>query len=343
LIHKLNGSVTNAYVEIKDLRLNNSLEIGINLFYVDQAKVTNCYIYRSNWGTGIQVARSNNVIVDGNTVNGAGYSNTALNAGISITASGSLGGSQNCQVINNIVFNGHAEGIDILQGAENVLVSGNTIYDNMAYHIYCDAARYVEITNNVCYRSTSNPFSWSDTVGIAVDNEAWQDICYSRDISIHGNYIANFGCGIMIGSQMPYPCSINNVKAYSNILADNLYSYLFWAVDGIGWTGNDLYYNISYTSNNSKMAHADNFSKPGITWGANIFDDSVSGNAAKNAIIADILVKKTGWTSLTAGSVDRAYFNITSAGSELLRTAFGITPKVTVPKVDGLRIDSAIK
>jgi hypothetical protein len=116
-------------------------------------------------------------------------------------------------------------------------------------------------------------------------------------------------------------------------MADNTYNIMVWSPTA-GWSGNDFYQNISYTSNNSTMYHANDYSPTGVTWGHNIFDDAVSGNAAAlSHTVASPLTKTTGWSTLTAGSVTASTFELSSAGAAAVAAWFGTTPVVSTPAI----------
>jgi hypothetical protein len=257
-------------------------------------------------------------MIDGNTVDTCIW-NGGGGASIEVTGSDEPNTCTNVTVSNNVVLKSGFEGIGMYKYVTNSSIIGNIIYDGRQPHVYVDGSESIAIQNNIVYRSASDEYAPAQA--IAIGNEDILSYCFISNYIISGNYVANMSYGLTLSGQTN--CYLNNANVYDNIFADNTYNIMLWPPT-TGWTGNNIYHNISYTSNNSAMYHSNDYSPSGFTWGANIFDDAVSGNAAVEACtVAAPLSKTTGWDNLTAGAVTASDFDLSSAGLAGRTACFG--------------------
>ncbi|MFX0203533.1 MAG: hypothetical protein ACFFCW_46125, partial [Candidatus Hodarchaeota archaeon] len=101
---------------------------------------------------------------------------------------------------------------------------------------------------------------------------------------------------------------LTNTKVYNNTIVDAKgYNIRFGNVNA-NWSGNEIENNISWTIS-ADSNHSNDYSPTGVTWSHNNFNDTVSGNAASNAITGEpILAKISGWRSLEPGEVSGTEF-----------------------------------
>ena len=310
----INKSFGNGFVQIKDIRVNSSGRYGIRFSDTKNVTIENCYTYQP-WGSGIVMALVENGVINGNIVENSNYSGSGAGASIEITGGDREGRCKNIVATNNTVFHG-IEGIGIYKKAENILVANNTVYDCDSVMIYVDASKDIDIIDNIIY-SSSEASKWGGpALGIHINNEEARKYCFTGPITIAGNKVAGCLNGIAVGLQMMKDdpnCRWNNVLIEDNLLVDSRnYNFIFW-----NWANNWSIYiknNNSYAYSSSTR-HCYNYSPQGFTWINNSFSDSISGEAGKTAGASIDLVKKSGWQSLSSGTVNLSYFNTEGSSS----------------------------
>lgn len=339
IITKWGGKYPNridAYADVKDIRINRPYGYAIIGMDVNYYTVRNCFVWHPAHPGGITVTRSQYIVFDGNTIDASGWSSVQSGGLMAVGQDG----SNHTVMSNNIVTGLATEGIDSYHMGNDCEIYGNIVYDTGNVGIYIDRASYTDIHDNIVYTSNADiyPGHKHPWAGIAIDNELQAGFCNNvGHNAISNNYVANCSIGLMLSSENQ-DCVNQFDSFYDNILADNEYSFRFWGGTPLGHD-NDIYNNIAYTSNNSTMFQADDYSSHGVIWGANIFDDAVSGNAsAKACTVASPLAKTSGWNNLTAGSVSASTFALSSSGSAGKTSCFGgdTTPPAAPT---GLRVD----
>ena len=318
------------YVTVKDLKLQYSGGYGIWVQFSDSINVDNCHTYRTSangiiyggFGGGV-----NTGVISNNIVEGAGYpSFTGGGAALEVFSGNVEGYTKNITVEYNTVFSSKQEGIGFYKKVTNSIMQYNVVYDIRLAHLYIDAGKNNIIRYNLTYDDSGGLFSGTGT-GIAINNEKARPYCFNGNNEIYGNLIAGQAAGINLGcseqEDTPTCYCYENSKVYNNTLVDNWYNFRIW--DPSSDDSLEVKNNISWTIT-SGTSHSDNYSPAGVTWSHNLFDDSVSGNAATNAVIGTPDMSKTsGWRSLTAGAVDGTEFSIGS-GSAGIDAALVFSP-----------------
>lgn len=146
--------------------------------------------------------RNSNIRIDGNTVyrtyllKGANRDNADVNWGMGI----SVGFSDNVIVTNNKVYENYGEGIG-LYVSTNGLVARNVVYDNYALGVYLDNASNIVVDENFIY-NTGNPEFFRNGVpsnGIQMANETYSLMGYDQSpYYLNNNRIQN---NIVIGGR----------------------------------------------------------------------------------------------------------------------------------------------
>lgn len=241
------------------------------------------------------------------------------NAGAAITVidgnNNEVGTNYN-EILRNKVYQSW-EGIGIYIGPRYSLVEGNVIHDNHSYHLYMGNSRNTTARYNLVYESSSNPDNKDGMIFIGC--EAWESwpLKVTGNNTVYGNFVAGGLKGIAITSSCGPDSNVwsDNNKIYNNTIVDCDYNFYFNNISGS--SGNEITNNISWTTT-SAAVHSNNYSPSGVTWSHNLFDDSVSGKAATNAITNNPkLAKTSGWRALSAGEITGREF-MPQAGSQVI-------------------------
>jgi parallel beta-helix repeat protein len=302
------------YITVKDLSITFSPKYGIRARWSDNINIENCYVHRTA-SSGIFMANVKNCHIDRNTVEETS-TNENSGAGILLSGMGVRGGTTACNISNNIVFHNY-EGIGAYKGADHSIIEFNEVYDNRGYQVYLENAAYMTVRYNLIYGS-SDWKKWrpnSRAPGTAIAYESEQGRCdtapdafpYIGNTRIYGNLIAWTDSGIALGDQCAGSAQVGN-KILQNTIVGCVNSFRFG--DNLGWSNNEIKNNISLTLTpiegkpTSRHVYKNNYSRDGVEWSHNNFSDSVSGNAANNAVIGNPLLRKTsGWRTITPRSV----------------------------------------
>ena len=314
------------YITIQDLKFQYSNFSGVYVKWSDNINVDNCYFYRGRedsivYGTGV-----NTGIISDNTIENQGWNEKwprTFGAGANITLQANGGTTTNITVTRNKIFSGKHEGIGLYQKADGNTVEYNVVRDLTSHHIYIDAAKNNIIRYNLIYQSDEGFNEYEG--GIVIDNEKPRPYCYMGNNEAYGNLIAGMGRGFSLGCQEvadDVDCAcFENTKIYNNTLVDNVYNIRFWAPHADDSL--EIKNNIFLTKTAGSV-HSNNYSPIGVTWSHNSFDESVSGDAATNAVIGDPALKKSsGWRSLPANSLDGTEFSLLS-GSKAINAGISI-------------------
>lgn len=153
--------------------------------------------------------RNRNIVIDGNTVyrtnllKGAYRDDPSVNWGMGI----SVGFSDDVIVTNNLVYHNYGEGIGFYVST-NSLAARNVVYDNYALGIYLDSSRDSVVNGNFIY-NTGDPEYFRNGLpsnGIQMANETYSFMQYDRspyhliNNQITNNIIVNVGTGIFYGT-----------------------------------------------------------------------------------------------------------------------------------------------
>lgn len=255
------------YIKVIGLRVQNSgsnAGFGISCYYCANVEIRNNKTYNT-YRSGIVVGYSESVIVDGNDVERA--NNGGEQENISILRESSF-----VQVTNNVVHdNGNdangGEAIDIKQGAHDILVRGNTVYNNSKFGIYIDA--WDKHTYNILVER--NRIYTVGKGGVAIGSECGgllENVIFTNNL-IYGNTRHGFVIGIwgdvfsQCGSPAPTPGNINGIKIVNNTIVGNGQVGIIYMRDA-GVPVHPNFGNI-YIANNIIY---DNGHKPGSPYGA---------------------------------------------------------------------------
>jgi parallel beta-helix repeat protein len=303
IIDKQNGSITNGYVRIQDIKIKESRWHGIIFQRVNHFAVSNCYTSQTR-ARGIIAARSSYGEITDNIIERASYNNYP-GAGVVITAMDTAGQADNILVARNTMFHCF-EGFGLYKKPRYVTLEDNVIYDNRRNGIYLDAAKYCVVRHNLVYFSRDTGNWEGPSPGIWIQNESERGYCHTGNHEIYGNLVAYATNGIQISCQQSN-CGQTGLKIYNNTIVDSeRYNFKFYGVDE-NWSNNFIKNNISWTISGGK--HADNYSPIGVVWDTNNFDDPVSGNASRNALIHDPELNKTsGWRTIEPGTARKEWF-----------------------------------
>jgi hypothetical protein len=147
--------------------------------------------------------------------------------------------------------------------------------------------------------------------GIIINNEPY-GYCFTGDHRIYNNLVSGMKFGITVGSE-PEGCLQDNNKIHSNTIIDSTLSNIYFWRTGLGGTGNEIKNNIFLQTSTSVGSNTNNNNPSGYTWSNNLFygGNSVSGNAANNAVLADpLLEKSSGWISIAPGTADPTWWSL---------------------------------
>jgi hypothetical protein len=264
-----------SYIKIQGLTVKNSSQTGVNI-QPDSSGTKSSYIEISGMTilnstqVGIKATNSQNITIDGNTINYVKYSsgigiwgcnsvvvdhNTIVNAHVESESNGgheeslSIASTTNFEVKNNdISMSGHDgylgnEGIDVKEASQHGKVHNNYIHD------------YAE-----------------DGGGLYVD--AWKAVSPSlNNIDVYANYLKNTATGINIGSEQGG--TAENINVYNNIV----YNTGSVGIGVPGRTGDGLRKNINIYNNTIYKAQ--------YNGGAGIY---ITSSNIKNIVIRNNIV-----------------------------------------------------
>ncbi|MHA2066412.1 MAG: right-handed parallel beta-helix repeat-containing protein, partial [Candidatus Thorarchaeota archaeon] len=286
------------YITIKDLKISESNDKGINFGDSDYGLIDNVYVYRS-WNHGIVLGRSHDTTVSDSVVDGAGYyvadEDKSADACIVSTGAHSLDSCNNNLITRNRISNCYREGIGIYQGAHTNTIEYNIVYDVEGPSIYSEASKNNTIRYNLIYSTgsgeTGDGRSYSGVeqitesarcsegggsggnYGVASD--------YNSDTKVYGNLISGMTVGIIMGGSGDADCNDQDDNlVYGNTVVDSATNYSTRSHSN--YSGNLFKNNISanyYGSSNE----IDNCSATGWTFANNLWDGTESGNCTTTA------------------------------------------------------------
>ncbi|MFX0197235.1 MAG: right-handed parallel beta-helix repeat-containing protein, partial [Candidatus Hodarchaeota archaeon] len=192
---QMKSKALTGYLTVQDMRVNNSASEGISTNHVDYVTVENCYVYQPK-EQGILLGRCHDCTASDNIVERSSYNNR-YRAGIEVSAVDSPDAVYNVTVKRNTVF-GAYECIGVYNGARNVTIEENVVYDCRVVGIYLEASKDCVVRYNLIYESAIGP----------PDDE---DGMYSGIHTMHEDRHCNQG-GI-------YPFGNDGHEIYGNLLA----------------------------------------------------------------------------------------------------------------------------
>ena len=331
------------YITVQDLEVVESYTTGIKLVngnakgsgsQTSQNIVRNCVVKNSG-GQGIVFDGSWYGRIENNRVEasclrpGRNPKKPYAHAGGAIAVLGLL--SRHNTVKGNTVYKAF-EGIGVYRGPRYTDVKDNHIYDFTDVAVYYENTRYGTISGNLIYNPSEiwwKPYRAGNKgmqAGIQVDSEGHLDKLekVTGDFEIHDNFIAACKRGINVSSKSNRSgTGHKNTKVYENRIVDSSIANIACSkgsgdkMDDVKkhWANNRIFGNYSFIYA-GPGEHVSNPTWPGVTWDRNYYNSKVDGDAAHNAKINVVgLKKKTGWRNLTPGSLKASDFQITGETS----------------------------
>ncbi len=201
-------------------------------------KIVNNYIENS-YDAGIEVADSvDNVLISGNTVNGAGLgphpNNTYgiyFGGGFTPCHLATISGNKVTRAKENGIEFGSQPGHDL---TTNVVVEGNETYNNGSNGIFANYAKNFTIKNNSCY---NNDQTQTDKDGIRLQDSSYGVVnsnhCYdSQTVKTQNNGLVFMG-------------KVDNINVYSNNFKGNQFGEIYTDVHA---TVSNISYDIPHGS-----------------------------------------------------------------------------------------------
>lgn len=337
------------YVTIRDIHLKNSGHSGIVGNGPDYITISNCYTEKTR-ASGIVITRGHHLLFENNTVEKAGWNQTACSGGIVVGSNdqcdwGSQGDpcppetfpAYNNIIRNNIVFDSRCEGIGAYKMGRHTTIDGNIVYDCKNVGIYMDGRENdIVIRDNVVYATPDSIFGSRMWMGIQHYMETQRccggaptDDCYP-DIqnwnyywatdsgpTITGNMVAGCENGISLSYEWEsdYESSCSPYKRFAlvdnNTLVDNDNNLAFTAYADY-FSDNQVKNNLSalFTAGLQHVRHSN---ANGVFFDRNLyFGETPPTDAAANGMVLGdpLLAKTTGWRALTRGGVSAGDFAI---------------------------------
>jgi len=328
-----------AYIDIKDLKVEYSGFTGIYLYGLSHVTVKNCYVDRPWMSQGIGVYRCDDAIIggasaDGNILTRLRYGGFDNGCGLV------LGGVDELLMTNSLVsynrIDGSSEGIGTYGKASNIIVEHNVVRDTVSYYYYCCGGNSIDFRYNIAYRSATGPTA---TVAYALDVESWMGYTYTEQARFYGNVAANIQSGFMVGNDKN-TTAYKGIRIFNNTIVDPVnYSFEFWNQISVATV---LKNNISYLLGRG-IHYLYHYSGTGVSWDFNNFSDSSDNPSDANKVVGvPTLSKTSGWRTIAADAEDIDDWNIL-AGSNCIDTgthlttisATEATANATMPVTDG--------
>lgn len=213
---------------------------------------------------------------------------------------------------NNLIYNCYTEGIGFYRGGHDGLAEENVLYNIRAVGIYVSSSKRCIIKHNMVYGTTDTTYHrYTGTVGVGIGVADEGIVTPQCDDNIfYGNLVAFCSSGFFWGTR---GFQQTDSFVYNNTFVGNTQG-ISVSNNGSGWSNCSVRNNIFYQNTGG------NYSGPitttGLTWDYNLWSSSViAGITGSHDVIGDpLLLKTTGWRSLTAGSLDESDFAL-QAGS----------------------------
>jgi len=225
-------------------------------------------------------------------------------------AIGAVSDCDNVTIRGCEIYKNYGEGIGFYLEADNCVAEDNVVYESSKAGIYIDGGQGTIVRNNLVYGTTDpefhrgngetmGPCLWVSDEGIVTPR--------SRDNVFYNNFAAYCSLGIDIGTSRR-GAEFANSHAYDNVVVGcNVQMYL----TGSSFSDSSIYDNIFWAVDGKSLYEGPSSSN-GLEWRNNQWSDKPGSPPydESDVIGAPDLRKKTGWRSLTAGSLSRSDFDV---------------------------------
>ncbi|HEU4617065.1 MAG TPA: right-handed parallel beta-helix repeat-containing protein [Gammaproteobacteria bacterium] len=303
--------ITGQYVEVRDLRLNNSGGEGLRFHETSHGWVKNV---TTDWSyfAGMQLYKASDISFSDCEVTGFGrnykdYGERVQPVGISLRT------GTNVTVRGCIVHEGWGEGINVFYGSSNVLVEKNRVYAVRNVGIYVDSSQNVTVRNNIVLGTSDEqyyrygPGTWVGP-GLALNNESYQyaseggslpGSAILHDVSIYDNLVAGTKVGIAFWGEMT-TTNWQNVVVAHNTFVENQQQIAI--VNDRPFSNARIVNNIFMSITSGTQDYSGLTVGSGITWANNYWSGDRPSQAGSPGDVKGGLQlnKMTGWRSLKA-------------------------------------------
>lgn len=210
---------------INAMRKGIYADIGSDGFLVRNCNVDWAYY------AGIQARECNGVLFDSNKVANAASKRITFPTGGWPTCM-SCRTCANVQIRNNIILNGHGEGINVYENCTEVVIEDNYVAGPRAIGIYVEVASGVVVRRNLLITTTTSPANdgYAGGGGLAINNESYHfdngllaPDAVNHNIEFTNNLVSGYNLGIAIYGQ--YELSdYRGIKFHNNVFVDCEYA-----------------------------------------------------------------------------------------------------------------------
>lgn len=213
------------HIRVVGLQVQNNTSangFGISCYDCADVEIRDNKVF-DTYLSGIVVGYGTRVVVDRNDIEKANNGGAQENLSI-LRESSFVTVTRNVVHDNGLDRNG-GEGIDIKQGAHDVLVQGNTVYNNSKVGIYVDAwdkpTYNIRIEGNRIYNVAKSAIALGSECGGALRNVTVANNLI-HDNSRHGIHIGVWGDAFgQCGSPAPTPGNIRDIRIVNNTIVGN--------------------------------------------------------------------------------------------------------------------------
>lgn len=250
--------IVGQYIDFKGFEVRNSPRFGIGVFRSKHIQILNNVVHGSYDGA-IRAASvddltsTEDIVISGNTAYNNGLVK-AQNPNGNWPAIIASQGASNVTITNNYVYNNYGEGIDFVL-TNGGLASGNIIHDNYSANLYLDNASNIIVENNFIY-TTNNTKYYRDghpASGIHAANEPYGISNPLNNIEIRNNIVVGGKWGFYNGT---YGRG-GGMKNFT-IVNNSFYgaaSSLLWIEEDSGHENNVISKNIFYQTNDKPLTN----------------------------------------------------------------------------------------
>lgn len=214
--------IQGSYIDVSGFTIKNSKNtcerLGGSNNTASDMVVTGCMSHGAiAAGTNITIQR--HTVYNTNLENQTRLSSNGWGSGIKVER-----GANTVLLSNNTVYNNYGEGIASTMGT-NVTISDNTVYDNFSINIYIDNSNNVLVERNLSTCTSNTGYTRNGnrpaSVYFGMENySGWGDQFYN--VTIRNNFLAYCNTGIMFySSEVPYG-GLDRVYIYNNTLWGSL-------------------------------------------------------------------------------------------------------------------------
>jgi parallel beta-helix repeat protein len=318
-----------SYINIQNFEIIRSRGRGVNLINNHNFTVKNVWIHDVR-GAGINTSTSYDNIIENNRIwltnNYAPYDREATvlwSGGINIDC------STNIIISGNTVYNNWGEGI-LPMGSSNLTITNNISYDNYAVQIYSERTTNTKISNNLMYATNTAPFLRGGNpppcLAIA-DEDQFNDSLYSHGYTITNNLM--MGCSVNFafwgpslihtGSGLSGSLIANNTMV--NAVSNNSTPKAIEFDKGL-YTGARFINNI-VIQNTGSLIYFDSSINGALTFSNNLWSATPPSSVKSSTdIIGDPMLTKSG--TFSPGTLTPNYFMLQS-GSPTIDKGVALT------------------